>query len=186
MDLDEHALSEGQRTLKRLGVTHVWPSKAATSSTAPEPADVDTQPLQTDKQLSGFRTLPPILQGVFHGKQSRARTLWTYAGMHQDLLQADIPERLAFFQKIRESVCTHLAWRHEDIAPWPLDLDPHLWAEGLAQLRPDIIICFGDASRLTSGMAMTIPVHNLPDLIEMARGNRDLKNEAWRILRTLS
>lgn len=126
-----------------------------------------------------------MLRNLFHGKQSPVRTLWTYAGMHEDLLQTDIPERLAFFRKIQESMCSHLGWQNTDISSWPLDLDPHLWAQGLAHLRPRIIVCFGDAARLTCTKTTDLQVHCLPDLLEMA-DNRDLKNEAWRILRNLS
>jgi hypothetical protein len=193
LDLDEHALSEGQRNLKRLGITHVWHTDTATSSTVLAPSrpvhlevHPDEQQVDITELSPATSPLPPVLRHLFHGKHCPVRTLWTYAGMHEDLLQADIPERLAFFRKIQDSVCTHLAWREEDISSWPLDQDPHLWAQGLAQLRPRIIVCFGDASRLTGTGTTELQVHCLPDLLQMAQGNRDLKNEAWRILRTLS
>lgn len=189
MDLDEHALSEGQRTLKRLGITHIWRSSDTaipTSSVPSEPTSPAVQPDDIPGCTAAPTPLPPVLRNLFHGKHSPVRTLWTYLGMHGDLLQADIPERLVFFRKIQQSVCSHLAWQHKDISSWPLDLDAHLWAQGLAQLRPHIIVCFGDASRLTGARATGLQVHCLPDLLEMALGNRDLKNEAWRILRTLT
>jgi hypothetical protein len=146
----------------------------------------DAQPIDINGFSTAARPLPPVLRNLFHGKQSPVRTLWTYAGMHEDLLQTDIPERLAFFRKIQESVCSHLGWQNTDISSWPLDLDPLQWAQGLDHLRPHIIVCFGDASRLAGAGATGLQDHCLPDLLEMALGNRDLKNEAWRILRTLS
>lgn len=190
MDLDEHGLSEGQRTLKRLGVTHLWPAEtpARSGSMRTEPSCISAPPA-THRSSSDHPALPESLRALFHGKQCPVRTLWAYDGLYADLRADRLSARLDVFRKIQESVRTHLGWSEQDISSWPLDLEPHLIRLGMDRLQPQVIICFGEAGCLRSiaGSEPTSPrITLLPDLQTMARGDRDLKNEAWRVLRSLS
>ena len=104
-----------------------------------------------------------------------------------------MPERLVVFRKIQESVCLHLNWKEEDICSWPLDVIPQLFRKGLEYFQPRIIIYFelsAAGARPEEADETTIrqagcAVHLLPNLDEMAAGNKTLKNEAWKILQTL-
>lgn len=197
MDLNEHALTEAQRTLKRLGITHLWrppvqerqplePSAESTVTASNSDQNVDTSAVADTP-------VPALLRSLFHGKQSPVRTLWTYAGLKEDLGQHATPERLAVFKKIQESVCLHLNWKEEDICSWPLDVDRQLFCKGISYFKPQLIIFFEprtESARPDEADAMTIRqtgcvVHILPSLDEMAAGNKSLKNEAWKILQTL-
>jgi len=138
--------------------------------------------------------MPPLLRALFHGKQLPVRTLWTYAGLNADLNQALIPERLAVFRKIQESACVHLHWSEKDICSWPLDIELNLYHQGLQRFCPKIVICFGEnhallttAERSEDGRFClgNCSIYMLPSLDEMALGNKDLKNEAWKILRSI-
>lgn len=198
MDLNEHALTEAQRTLKRLGITHLWrtpvqerqplEAPAANNATSSNFSKNTTAPTAADTPI------PALLRSLFHGKQSPVRTLWTYVGLKEDLEQHTMPERMVVFRKIQESVCLHLKWKENDICSWPLDVERQLFCKGVEHFKPQIIIIFEpceegvrpkeEADEITirqTGCA----VHILPNLDEMATGNKSLKNEAWKILQTL-
>jgi len=210
LDLNEHTLTEAQRTLKRLGVTHVLHPEAK----APQTPQLQAAPVQTppppaapvspaasapsppsrQASPSGEAPLPLLLRSLFHGKQIPARTLWTYAGLHRDMQEADNPPRLNVFKKIQESVCLHLQWNPEALCAWPLDLDSALFAKGISHFQPQTILFFSNhAAKLGSDektnllhMERTgVRVVVLPDLEAMAQGDQKLKNEAWRILQRL-
>ena len=197
MDLNEHALTEAQRTLKRLGITHLWRSPALERRHLEAPAESTVTPsnsIQNTPRSAAMDTpVPALLRSLFHGKQSPVRTLWTYAGLNEDLAQHAMPERLVVFRKIQESVCLHLNWKEEDICSWPLDVNPQLFRKGLEYFQPRIIIYFelsAAGTRPEEADETTIrqtgcAVHLLPNLDEMATGNKTLKNEAWKILQTL-
>ena len=194
LDLDEHDLSEAQRTLKRLGITHVWrPASspqplrqdASTASVvfADEPDSTSPSTTQQDKPLA----IPPLLRALFHGKQSPVASLWTYHGMYEDMLQAQPPERLTIFRKIQETARTHLNWREQDICSWPLDVAPEVFKAGLDAFAPKLVLCLGNAEE-QAALSNFEParIRHLPALDEMAKGNRDAKNEAWRMLRSIT
>ena len=204
MDLNEHTLTEAQRTLKRLGVTHLFrpqgkEQEEPSSSSAPihveppqEPAS-QIQSVQTPSAAAG-QPLPLLLRSLFHGKQSPVRTMWTYAGLHEDLQCATNPPRLAVFKKIQESVCQHLKWHVKDICSWPLDLDSGTFRRGLEHFKPQMILLFQDretANDTTDAQAKRLQalancrIVKLPSLEEMAQGNQQVKNEAWKILQTI-
>ena len=204
MDLNEHTLTEAQRTLKRLGVTHVLlPGVQVPLQTSPpgpldgsKPRNVaDVPPLETlGQQPQPAAPLPLLLRSLFHGKHTPVRTLWTYVGLHLDLQEPDSPPRLTVFKKIQESVCLHLKWNLEKLCSWPLDLDPVSFRKGIDHFSPHTIIVFGSQESQVemeyknnllimerAGFRMV----TLPDLDKMAIGDQQLKNEAWRILQTL-
>lgn len=193
MDLDEHDLTEAERSLKRLGITHVWrtpsplqspqPDESIASAPAVKPAPASTNEPQPDHSV----IIPPLLLALFHGKQSPVASLWTYRGLHEDMRQPQTPERLSIFRKIQETACTHLNWREQDICSWPLDVYPELFKAGLDTFRPRMVICMGKADTQPS-ISLLGPgrIRLLPDLDEMAQGNRDAKNDAWRILRAIT
>lgn len=197
MDLNEHALTEAQRTLKRLGITHLW--RPPVQERQPLEAAVETTPTTSNPKQSiesltvANAPIPALLRSLFHGKQSPVRTLWTYAGLKEDLEQHAMSARLVVFKKIQESVCLHLNWKEEDICSWPLDVDRQLFCKGIAYFKPQLIIFFEprtESARPEEADEMTIrqtgcAVHILPNLDEMAVGNKSLKNEAWKILQTL-
>ena len=197
MDLNEHALTEAQRTLKRLGITHLWRSpvleRRHPEASAENTVTTSNSTENTPRPAAVKTPVPALLRSLFHGKQSPVRTLWTYAGLHEDLAQHAMPERLIVFKKIQESVCLHLNWKEEDICSWPLDVNPQLFRKGLEYFQPRIIIYFelsAEGARPEDADETTIrqtgcAVHLLPNLDEMATGNKTLKNEAWKILQTL-
>ena len=204
MDLNEHTLSETQRTLKRLGVAHVLRSGAIAAT--PQDQQPSSSPATAMTQAPGPRSgkeqnpahpetpLPHLLRSLFHGKQIPARTLWTYAGLYRDLQETDNPPRLSVFKKIQESVCLHLKWNPAALCSWPLDIDPGSFIKGVEHLRPQTIILFSgydqdpdpgikdNLARLEqAGQRIVV----LPNLQLMAQGNQQLKNEAWKILQTI-
>ena len=191
LDLDEHGLTEAERSLKRLGITHVWRTTSSLRSPGPDAsmapaaelvpaAEVEPQP---DRPLA----IPPLLRALFHGKQSPVTSLWTYHGLHEDMRQAQPPERLSIFRKIQETARTHLNWSDQDICSWPLDVDAEVFNAGLATFKPKLVICLGKAERQPAiSIIKPDSIRYLPDLDEMAQGNRDAKNEAWRILRSIT
>ena len=199
MDLDEYSLNEAQRTLKRLGITHLWREAAATALPAPM-AVADTAeaavPPHTAPRPSppspGRREepLPSLLKTLFHGKQPPVATMWTYAGLYSDLQQATVPARLDMFRKIQASARAHLNWAENDICSWPLDVSPSMFHKGLHFFRPRMVIAFGPAARIPGmpeaqgeSLGRTGPkVLALPSLEEMAAGNKQLKNDAWQAL----
>jgi hypothetical protein len=155
LDLDEYALSEAQRTLKRLGITHLWREAAATepacvpaAADAPAAAGPRTAKARPTATPSGSREepLPPLLRILFHGKQPPVGTLWTYAGLFSDLQRAVVPARLDMFRKIQASARTHLGWAENDICSWPLDVAPAVFHQGLRLFGPRTIIIFGPTS----------------------------------------
>lgn len=120
--------------------------------------------------------------------------MWTYAGLHEDMQCATNPPRLAVFKKIQESVCQHLKWHVKDICSWPLDLDPGTFRRGLEHFKPQMILFFQDretASDTSDTQAKRLEalgncrIVKLPSLEEMAQGNQQVKNEAWKILQTI-
>lgn len=204
MDLNEHTLTEAQRTLKRLGITHLLCPKGkdqAESSTLSTPLHADPKPeissqSQSDQKPStpASQPLPLLLKSLFHGKQSPVRTMWTYAGLHEDMQCPTNPPRLVVFKKIQESVCQHLKWQAKDICSWPLDMDAGTFRKGLEHFKPQLILLFqnletaGDTSNVRANRLQeqaNCRVVMLPSLEEMARGNQQVKNEAWKILQTL-
>jgi hypothetical protein len=204
LDLNEHALNESQRTLKRLGITHVLlpPQDASERILVPSPQiqvarhSESSAKIRTEQPTSsaGRQNVPPLLRSLFHGKHAPIRTLWTYAGLYEDMQQAETPARLGVFKKIQESVCLHLKWSGNDIGSWPLDADPLIFRQGFEYLRPRTVIVFQDNAPKTGSMdaenkalleQAACQVLILPNLEEMAQGNQQLKNEAWKILQTV-
>lgn len=204
MDLNEHTLTEAQRTLKRLGVTHLLrqqgkdqeDSSPLSTPLRAEPKPEISSQAQPDQNPSAdaSQPLPLLLRSLFHGKQSPVRTMWTYAGLHEDMQCATNPPRLVVFKKIQESVCQHLKWQANDICSWPLDLDSETFRRGLEHFKPQMILLFQDretASDKTNAQAKRLQAQancrivKLPSLEEMAQGNQQVKNEAWKILQTI-
>ena len=206
MDLNEHTLTEAQRTLKRLGVTHVLlPGVQIQLQTSPSGPLDDSKPRQMSDvfplessgkqpELQPEAPLPLLLRSLFHGKHTPVRTLWTYAGLHLDMQEPDSPPRLTVFKKIQESVCLHLKWNPEKLCSWPLDLDSVSFRKGIEHFSPHTIIVFGSQkSQLEADHKNNLLIMEragfrmvtLPDLDKMAIGDQQLKNEAWRILQTL-
>jgi hypothetical protein len=201
LDLNEHALTEAQRTLKRLGVSHVLLSQTGSPKTQPSMVTAQPDPLKNlalTRNLSSQTaapgekdSLPLLVRSLFHGKQTPVRTLWTYAGLLEDMQEANNPPRLAVFRKIQDSVCQHLKWELKNLCAWPLDLDPATFAIGLNHFKPRSIILFCGNETETSQENVQnrvllerseCRIIRLPSLAEMARGNQMLKNEAWKIL----
>lgn len=204
MDLNEHTLTEAQRSLKRLGITHLLRPKGNERAEAspsspplqaePKPETPSQKPLTQKPSVPASEPLPPLLRSLFHGKQSPVRTMWTYAGMYEDMQRATNPPRLVVFKKIQESVCEHLKWEIKDICSWPLDLDSSTFQLGLEHFKPQLILHFQSretANGPTGLQANRLHEHancrvvDLPSLEEMAQGNRQVKNEAWKILQTI-
>ena len=204
MDLNEHALSEAQRALKRLGVTHVLRSgRTGQALAAPSrPLDQKASTVQSQarsddrpqEQTAPDSALPLLLRSLFHGKHAPSCTLWTYAGLYRDLQETDNPARLKVFKKIQESVCLHLKWDDVRLCSWPLDIEPGIFKQGVERFMPQTVILFSvhqnaQDSHLKENLALLgqtgRQVVTLPNLEEMAEGNQQLKNEAWRILQTI-
>lgn len=202
MDLHEHALTESQRVLKRLGITHILlPSRSVADSAqssvtkaGPSPHAENLSTASPEQNSSPpDHPLPPLLRSLFHGKHAPLRTLWIYAGLYEDMQQAELPPRLGVFKKIQDSVCQHLKWSASDIGSWPLDVDPQIFRQGLTHLRPRTVIYFRSetpSSLMSEDMRSLVEhagctVMTLPSLVEMAQGNQQLKNEAWKILQTV-
>jgi len=205
LDLNEHTLTEAQRTLKRLGITHflrphivAQEEKLQPSSTLSQAAPKPKTPIQNQlaqkPAAQENEPLPLLLRSLFHGKQSPVRTMWSYAGLYQDLQEATNPPRLVVFKKIQESVCQHLHWQIKDICSWPLDLDVDTFRRGLELFNPRMILLFqtretGDEQPNSQGNRLleqaNCRIVTLPSLEEMARGNQHVKNEAWKILQTI-
>ena len=204
MDLNEHALSEAQRTLKRLGIAHVFRTgRANQASAASEPSPVQVRPkvqspapadVAPPAQAPPDSALPLLLRSLFHGKHTPASTLWTYAGLYRDLQETDNPPRLTVFKKIQESVCLHLKWEGSRLCAWPLDIEPGIFKQGMDRFMPRTVILFSTQenaqdNRFKENLAIlgqaNRPVVTLPSLEDMALGNQQLKNEAWKILQTI-
>ncbi len=205
MDLDEYALTEAQRMLKRLGVSHLWrQTEPATGAIAvapsdsappgvPEPSRTRGAPSAPEAASRPEAALPAILRALFHGKQSPVRTLWTYAGLYADLQMPVAPPRLEMLRKIQSSARSHLGWRETDICAWPLDVPPELFFQGVRFFVPATVIAFGTGPYLPA-CADTEPagsilrqcaLYVLPSLEDMAAGNQQSKNEAWQILQSI-
>lgn len=204
MDLNEYALSESQRTLKRLGITHVLRTPLGPSDRTLTPSPRTEGSLQPELSApipaehstpsTAKVAVPPLLRSLFHGKHAPVRTMWTYAGLFEDMQRAEIPARLGVFKKIQDSVCVHLNWAAKDISAWPLDVSPQIFLAGLEYFRPRTVIIFRD-NKGEPGIMDAEPnpfldhadclVIKLPNLEEMAQGNQQLKNEAWKILQTV-
>ncbi|WP_177193031.1 hypothetical protein [Desulfomicrobium apsheronum] len=204
MDLNEHTLTEAQRTLKRLGVTHVLrPRIEAFEETPPAPVPLKAtqqpesptqRPTAQKPSSPASEPLPILLRSLFHGKQSPVRTMWTYLGLYEDMQKATNPPRLVVFKKIQESVCQHLKWQAREISSWPLDLDSETFRKGLEHFRPQLILLFLDRETADEAVHARIQsllgqagctVVTLPSLEEMAQGNQQIKNKAWKILQSI-
>lgn len=201
MDLDEYALNEAQRALKRLGITHLWreagtaePSPPVEAAEPAQPATPKPAPTRPERfsPSAAETALPPLLKTLFHGKQPPVSTLWTYAGLYSDMQQATVPARLDMFRKIQASVRTHLGWADNDICSWPLDVPPATFQQGLRFFRPRIVIVFGPQKGVAVAGAddgasaqPEAVVVALPYIDEMAAGNKQSKNEAWQILQNV-
>lgn len=186
MDLNEYALNEAQRTLKRLGITHLWRGAPTAEPVAPAAAARPAPPSPSHREAP----LPPLLKTLFHGKHPPVNTLWTYDGLYSDLQMATVPARLDMFRKIQASAIAHLAWAESDICSWPLDVSPAMFQQGMRFFAPRLVVAFGPAARFPDmaaaggeGPVQPVPkVITLPSLEEMAAGNKQLKNEAWQTL----
>lgn len=204
MDLNEHALNESLRTLKRLGITHVLlPPQVASERILVQSPHIKVSPqsepsakirAEQATASAGKESLPPLLRSLFHGKHAPVRSLWTYTGLYEDLQRAQTPPRLGVFKKIQESVCQHLKWSASDIGTWPLDVNPLIFSKGLEYFRPRTVIIFQEKTSKTGHMEAKSKdlleqadclVLTLPNLEEMAQGNQQLKNDAWKILQTV-
>jgi hypothetical protein len=202
LDLNEHTLTEARRTLKRLGVTHVLRPQTESPVTQPplgaaqpDPLKVQTSPHNVPSQKPALAIKEPVLlRPLFHGKQTPVRTLWTYAGLFGDMRAANNSPRLAFFSKIQESVCQHLKWEQKNLCSWPLDLDPAVFEIGMNHFKPRKIIFFcGHKTEISQESVQNqlfmerseCRIIRLPNLVEMAQGNQQLKNEAWKLLQEI-
>jgi len=201
LDLNEHALSESQRTLKRLGITHVLlpppvvrdgiHTSSPRTETSPQ-GGAQGSPEQPVSPASAD-ILPPLVRSLFHGKHVPIRSMWTYAGLYEDMQQAETPARLGVFKKIQASVCLHLKWASTDIGAWPLDVTPQIFRKGVEYFCPRTVIFFCGSTPPTANIEEALAfmkqsgcrVITLPNLEEMALGNQQLKNEAWKILQTV-
>ena len=185
MDLVEYALSEPQRTLRRLGITHFWPEAAALAVMKKE------QVAPGPKSFGLTADLPEYLQALFHGKQPPVPTMWTYLGLEEDLKAETVSSRLDLFQKIHEAACTLGGWKAGDLSVWPLTI-PLVSVVGFDFFQPRLLLFFGSLPELHSWDAplqsrlTRIQVQSLPSLESMLAGNQAAKNTAWAALKSLA
>lgn len=189
MDLAEYACSEPRRTLIRLGITHLWPqAPGSVRAVAGDAVRVDGEAWATQPEEG----LPSFLQVLFHGKHPPVATMWTYAGLEEDLVAATTPPRLLLFQKIQQAACVQGGWKEADICVWPLTVPPVLCAAGLDFFQPRLILSFGPLSRTAAcvpPLCFCLPgveVRNLPSLEPMLAGDQASKDAAWRALKALA
>lgn len=190
LDLAEYALSETDRTLKRLGITHRW--RECTTTPAVEPRATDAPANQPSSPGTDQTPPPPAwLRFLFHGKQPPVKTLWTYQGLGQDLASVTTPPRLELFRKIQAAACAQGGWAERDICVWPIEASECV--AGLEFFQPRLILVFGalpaEAMPTTPPgniLLHGIPLHELPGLDEMLAGDKTAKNAAWEFLKTLA
>lgn len=188
MDLAEHALSESDRILKRLGITVRWCARL-TESERPDteaPTQSRIEPPPTD--LSPH--IPPLLRSLFHGKHPPVQTLWSYAELTNDLQALETSSRLNLFRKIQQAASAQGGWNPDDICVWPIMAEPHVVEAGLDFFRPQRILFFGPTPKSLVGTPegtgphiRDIPVVTLPSLDDMLSGDKTAKNAAWAYLR---
>ncbi len=188
MDLAEYALSETDRILKRLGVTHVWreaPETKPVASPVAETVVAETAPASAPP-------LPALLRSLFHGKQPPIVTMWSYAALHGDLQAVIAPPRLELFRKIQDAACAQGGWNSADICVWPLVAPPHILDAGLKFFQPRLIVFFGplpadgdQSPSLGQPLLHGIPVRLLPSLDIMVAGDQAAKSSAWDVLKNL-
>lgn len=192
MDLTEYYLTESERRLKRLGVSHLWrihPPQQKTPNPQPSSQGSIAHP-------AGESAPKPVLSALhrtlFHGKQFPAHSLWTYAELAADLIQANRPPRLELLYKIQESTCRLLHWESAKLVLWPCSEGQELFQHGVNASQPRVIFCFGKihGTELAPSHASEtlhygkFPIQILPSLDDMINGNQESKNSAWKILQT--
>lgn len=192
LDLGEYKLTERERLLKRAGVFHLWRE--------PGPALLSVRD-ELSEQESAFSDIPANcdvpahVAALFHGKQFPVRSLWLYAGLAEDLKMSPSSQRLVLFRKIQEATCAHLGWEEKDIASWPMGVEAAILSYGLERFQPQRVLCFArnldtpEVKELKSLLPAICPQAKfflLPDVTDMAAGNQELKNAAWRVLQDIS
>lgn len=194
MDLFEHTLTERERGLKRLGISHLWRAEPAISL-SPQTDPISITPDLDAQETVSISQLPEHIQLLFHGKQPPVRTLWTYEGLDTDITNTEQASRMKMMARIQESARTNLRWSTNDMCIWPLDAELVLFRVGVMHLQPTTILCFGKSDALSQSSTATAtgshPIDEcdivfLPDLGEMDLGNQQLKNIAWKIIQSLT
>lgn len=191
LDLAEYALSEADRTLKRLGITHRW--RECTAAPAAESRAPKAPTAQPAHDLDRASAIPTILRSLFHGKQPPMQTLWSYAELGQDLPSVTAPPRLELFRKIQAAACAQGGWTENDICVWPIESAPSVRTAGLEFFQPRLILVFGalPAEATPTDIPQNfllhgIPLRQLPSLDDMLAGDKTAKNAAWEFLKTLT
>lgn len=165
MDLVEHGLTEAQRRLKRLGITHVLrknppePIRGATTRPDRKPcapaakpretAAPDTATISKNNRISNDCTknctsFPRLYTALFHGKHLPVHAVWTYPELSRDLQAVHVPERLAMLRTILGVSCSRLAWPEQRHILWPCLPDLETFRRGLERLQPNIVFFFGE------------------------------------------
>lgn len=192
MDLHEHVLNERARSLKRLGIKHFFAEPASSPPSLPESGDAQSARPKTVSMPPSEPELPPVLRSLFHGKHFPLHSLWVYDGMYQDMLLADPPQRLSVFKNIMQAAIDHLGWSNAAMTAWPLDQACGSLDQALERFNPKFVLVFEtrpshpgrphSCARLMTDHPDTI---RFPSLDAMAAGDRDSKNQAWKILQTI-
>ncbi len=189
LDLAEYALSEADRTLKRLGITHRWRESTPAAAATHAPEASASQPTPQDAEQAP--AIPTLLRSLFHGKQPPVKTLWAYPGLGRDLASVTTPPRLDLFRKIQTAARAQGGWKEGDICVWPIEGPER--AAGLQFFQPHLILVFGappaEAESTDSPgnfLLHGIPLRELPSLDDMLAGDKAAKNAAWEFLKTLA
>lgn len=179
MDVDEYPMTESARLLSRAGVRYVFCAQLSNIA----------------GKMPGIEMADTLGKSLFHEEQIQIRVLWTYAGLSQDLAVSTPPERLDLLYKIQDSVKQLLGWGESGLLTYPMDGGPKVFFQVVQELRPKIILYFGDflekldvvAPQLAtrSGISPEFQLINLPSLDDMVLGDQDQKNKAWQILKTI-
>ena len=190
MDFTEFRLTEHERLLRRMGLTHSF-REASPQQTLPNQSPNASELLE-NKNTS--IVIPQVLRLLFHGKHLPVQRVWTYAGMEDDLHAITPPARLEMLRKILAATVSILGWREEKQILWPCTAVKEVWLHGLAEARPEAVFCFGQAPILkaleassdnyTPIVESSICIQPLPSIDAMAAGNQKLKNLAWNILKS--
>jgi len=190
LDFTEFRLTEQERMLRRMGLTH---SFREASPQQPTPSQSPNQPELLNLKSKPV-VIPQILRLLFHGKHLPVQRVWTYAGLEQDLQAIIPPARLEMLRKILAATVSILGWREEKQMLWPCTADKGAWLQGLAEARPEAVFCFGQApimKALDASSGNYIPmvesnicIQPLPSIDAMAAGDQHLKNLAWNILKS--
>lgn len=195
LDLAEHALSENNRILKRLGVTHLWRVDPGDDgiATPPPSAKIETRAETVHDSppvAPPAPALPPVLRALFHGKQAPITTLWTYAELYADLQALNAPVRLELFRKIQDAARAQGGWTDSEICVWPATGRERILETGLEIFQPRLILVFGAATGLGGPAALdtlasrSITVKVLPSLDAMIAGDHAAKSNAWDFLKS--